>query len=396
MTSIDNWEATTIGKVSQLINGRAFKPKEWSNHGIPIIRIQNLNNQEAEFNYCNFKVDKKYYIENNDLLFAWSGTPGTSFGAHIWRNGKAVLNQHIFKIIIDEKKLNKKFFMHLLNNNVDEYIRKSHGTAGLAHITKGKFEESLIKIPHILEQQLIVQEIEKHLTRLDEAIKNLKSVKGKLKVYRKTVLKAAFDDKLIEIKDNWVETTLSEEFDIIMGQSPESKYYNKSEHGLPFFQGKKEFTELYAEIQIWSTQASKIAEKDDVLLSVRAPIGPVNLAPAKCGIGRGLAAIKPNDKTNSKLIFYLLMINGTELEKKGTGTTFRAITKPKLYSLPIRLPQSKEGRNSILQEIESRFSVIDKVEEVLEQSLDKAEMLRKSILKSAFEGKIVSPVKQRL
>lgn len=75
-------------------------------------------------------------MNNGQLLFAWSGTLGTSFGAHIWKGGKAVLNQHIFKVKIDEENMDKNFLMHLLNRNVDEYIRKARGTAGLAHITK--------------------------------------------------------------------------------------------------------------------------------------------------------------------------------------------------------------------------------------------------------------------
>ena len=77
------------------------------------------------------------------------------------------------------------------------------------------------------------------------------------------------------------------------------------------------------------------------------------------------------------------------MKKLGTGTTFQAITKPKLFSLKIKIPELKKDREFVLEEIESRFSVIDKVEQVVEASLDKAERLRKSILKSAFEGKLV-------
>src|SRR5690242_19196182 len=95
------WISTKIGNIVRLINGRAFKPIEWSKQGLPIIRIQNLNNDKAEFNFCNFRVEDKYLIDNGTLLFAWSGTPGTSFGAHIWNKGKAILNQHIFKVEIN-------------------------------------------------------------------------------------------------------------------------------------------------------------------------------------------------------------------------------------------------------------------------------------------------------
>jgi len=264
------------------------------------------------------------------------------------------------------------------------------GTAGQKRVPARVLEQFEIPIPSIKEQETITGKIETQFTRLDATIKSLKSSKVKLRLYRKSVLKSAFNGGLVRIDGNWIETTLSPEFEIVMGQSPESKHYNQSGEGLPFFQGKKEFTDLYAEVQTWSREATKIAEKDDVLLSIRAPIGPVNLAPAKSGIGRGLAAVKPNAKTSSKLILYLLKSLGIELEKRGTGTTFRAITKPRLYSLPIRIPSDKEDRDRVLAEIEARFSVIDKIEEVVDLSLAKSEKLRKSILKSAFESKLVN------
>ena len=115
----------------------------------------------------------------------------------------------------------------------------------------------------------------------------------------------------------WLNTTLGDEFQIVMGQSPSSEYYNDRGQGLPFFQGKKEFGELYPKIEVWTTQSTKRADEGDVLLSVRAPIGDVNIAPQDCGIGRGLAAIKPNDETCNKFILYLLKSKENELKKKG-------------------------------------------------------------------------------
>ena len=102
------WTHARIDEICDLINGRAFKPTEWAGQGIPIIRIQNLNNPNAEYNYCNFDIENKYLVNDGQLLFAWSGTPGTSFGAHIWQNGLGVLNQHIFKVNINEDELDKK------------------------------------------------------------------------------------------------------------------------------------------------------------------------------------------------------------------------------------------------------------------------------------------------
>src|ERR1700738_4640666 len=93
------WALARVADLVTLVNGFAFTPSHWKREGLPIVRIQNLNNPDAPFNYCSDDIPEKFRIRTGDLLFAWSGTPGTSFGAHIWRGGDAWLNQHIFKVV---------------------------------------------------------------------------------------------------------------------------------------------------------------------------------------------------------------------------------------------------------------------------------------------------------
>lgn len=98
----EDWGTHTIGSSMRLINGRAFKPEDWEDRGLPIIRIQNLNDADSVFNYFYGPVEERHRVEPGDLLFAWSGTTGTSFGARIWNGPIGVLNQHIFKVLPDE------------------------------------------------------------------------------------------------------------------------------------------------------------------------------------------------------------------------------------------------------------------------------------------------------
>ncbi len=193
----NGWERVKVGKALRLVNGRAFKPTEWKAGGLPIIRIQNLNNSDAPFNYYDGELPEKFLVSDGDLLFAWSGTPGTSFGAHIWRGGKAWLNQHIFKVLFDETEFDKRFLQLAINENLDEYIRAAHGAAGLAHITKGRFEESELPKPGLQEQRAMVAEVEKQFTRLEAGVAGLRRVEANLKRYRAAVLKAACEGKLV-------------------------------------------------------------------------------------------------------------------------------------------------------------------------------------------------------
>jgi type I restriction enzyme S subunit len=162
----DNWRWKSIGDCLDLINGRAFKPTEWLPAGLPIVRIQNLNNKHAAFNYCDDKiVDNRHLIDTNTFLISWSGTPGTSFGAFIWENGKAALNQHIFKCHPRDDIFYDKFLRVAINGRLDEMISNAHGGAGLQHITKKKLESLLLPVPPKNEQFRIVAKLDE-LTRI--------------------------------------------------------------------------------------------------------------------------------------------------------------------------------------------------------------------------------------
>lgn len=149
-------EKKKLGEICNFINGKAFKPSEWEKEGLPIVRIQNLNDENAEFHFYSQTIDDKYIINDNQLLFSWSGTPGTSFGAFFWNRGKAVLNQHIFKVI-PKININLKFLKYLLNGNLDIIISKSHGGVGLQHITKGELEKIIVEIPDYEKQKYVVR-----------------------------------------------------------------------------------------------------------------------------------------------------------------------------------------------------------------------------------------------
>ena len=93
----NNWALVRLGQAMDLINGSAFKPSDWTPEGMPIVRIQNLNNPTAAFNRYDGDVKNQFFIDTGDFLISWSGTPGTSFGAHIWDRGPAVLKSAYFQ-----------------------------------------------------------------------------------------------------------------------------------------------------------------------------------------------------------------------------------------------------------------------------------------------------------
>lgn len=172
---------------------------------------------------------------------------------------------------------------------------------------------------------------------------------------------------------------------IIAGQSPESKYYNSNGDGLPFFQGKADFGELYPSIRVYCSQPTKIAEKDDILLSVRAPVGPTNLAPCKVCIGRGLTAIRPSEVLLTRYVLLFFRYFEAQLASKGTGTTFKAITQDVVKNLEIPIPPLPE-QERIVARIEELFSQLDAGVETLKKTKAQLVVYRQAVLKEAFEG----------
>lgn len=186
--------------------------------------------------------------------------------------------------------------------------------------------------------------------------------------------------------EHWQIKKLGEVCVIIMGQSPPSNTYNTKRNGLPFFQGKAEFTELYPVVEKWCNAPKKIALPNDILLSVRAPVGTTNITNQKCCIGRGLAAIRYE---NFKYLFYFLRSIEQQLDKKGTGTTFRAISGETIRTTEIPIPPLPE-QQAIVSKIEELLSDLENGKQQLLLARQQLKIYRQSLLKWAFEGKLTN------
>lgn len=159
-----------------------------------------------------------------------------------------------------------------------------------------------------------------------------------------------------------------------MGQSPESDSYNSERQGIPFFQGNADFGKINPLVRLWCNKPTKIAKKNDILLSVRAPIGAINIANCECCIGRGLCAITPREKIiSSKYLYFGLMGLKNYLISKGTGSTFKAINKNILLEAEIPLPSLEEQK-----EIADRLDKVSSLIEKRKTQLTKLDQLIKS------------------
>lgn len=187
---------------------------------------------------------------------------------------------------------------------------------------------------------------------------------------------------------SWKNARLVEVCDIILGQSPPSDTYNVEGKGLPFFQGKAEFGDFYPTPVKWCSKPKKIAEAEDVLISVRAPVGPTNLCPSQACIGRGLAAIRPREGTPSRYLLYAMRATVDALKEKATGSTFEAINGNdlKAHIIPFAPPNEQI---KIVSEIEKQFTRLDAGVTALKRAQANLKRYRAAVLKAACEGKLV-------
>ena len=152
----EEWEYKKLGEVASYINGFAFKPSQWSDTGTPIVRIQNLNNPEASYNYYDGVLPDKVKIKKGDLLISWSA----SLGAYLWMGDEAYLNQHIFKVQFDKLDIDKMFLKYAVSSKLDVMANLVHG-ATMKHIVKSDFDKTRIPYPPKPTQLSIVSELDK-------------------------------------------------------------------------------------------------------------------------------------------------------------------------------------------------------------------------------------------
>ncbi|WP_338963823.1 restriction endonuclease subunit S [Fusobacterium nucleatum] len=298
-----------------------------------------------------------YYEYSNEALII--GTGGNANIHHSY--GKFSVSTDCFVL---ENKDNKIFlveyiYKYLLKNI--HILENGFRGAGLKHISKVYLENIEIPIISIEKQTKLI----KNLKNIDIFIDKNKQIKNELNFLNKSLF--------ITFNKNGIEKRIDDIADITMGQSPLSQSYNIDKKGLPFYQGKIEFGDIYIkEPIIYCNSPIKIVEKNDILMSVRAPVGDVNIATQKSCIGRGLASIRAK-KVDYLYLFYLLKEQKIKIEKMGVGSTFKAINKNNISSLQIPIVEM------------SKQYKIEKLSFEIENSIKEAENLYNSLMNKYFE-----------
>jgi type I restriction enzyme S subunit len=303
---------------------------------------------------------------------------------------------HLHRLRLKNEKDSKTFFVFWMNYAINQrkmYIQEGNRTT-IPNLSSSRLKNFRIPRPPFDEQHKITY----ILSTIQTAQEKTKSVITALNESKKAMMKHLFmygpvnleeaknvklkETEIGEIPEGWNISKLAQVARITMGQSPPGDTYNEENKGMPFLQGKAEFGPIHPTHIKYTSKPLKIAKKDSILLSVRAPVGDVNIANINYCIGRGLASIS-SIAGNNLFLFYLLMFLKQNIEKEGTGSTFKAINKNKLQNLIIPDPPTE-----IQEKIASVLWTIDEKIEMEKSKKNSLNELFKSMLHNLMTAKI--------
>ena len=331
------------------------------------LRITDINDDGtlnlADKKSVNDPKAKNYILKENDIVFARTGNSTGRSYFYDSRDGELVYAGFLIKFSLDPQKVNPLFIKYYaISEAYRGWIASFNTGSTRGNINAQTYANMEIPLPSRSQQDLTVD----ILSSLDSKIRWNTQINHNLEEQAKAIFKSWFvdfepfqngkfvDSELGKIPEGWRVGTLNEIADITMGQSPQGASYNENAVGTVFYQGRAEFTDRFPSRRLFTTEPKRMANAGDVLLSVRAPVGDLNIANEPCCIGRGLAAIHAKNGFAS-FIFYTMQALKTELEKyNGEGTVFGCINKDSLSSQKVIIPP-----RNIIADFESIASSLD-------------------------------------
>ena len=373
------WKKDTLIKYIDLIGGGTPKTSvaEYWNGSIPWLSVKDFNNDnryvyttEKHISEQGLLNSSTKLLQKDDIIISARGTVGELAMIPF----PMTFNQSCYGIRAKDG-LNKAFLYYLLKNKIKELKKITHGSV-FDTITRETFSNIVIDIPDYQTQCAIAS----ILGGLDKKIELNNKINDNLEQQTQALYREMF---LENQNITTVTKTLNSIAVITMGQSPSGKSYNEDGIGEVFYQGRAEFGTRFPTRRLFTTEPKRMAEAGDVLLSVRAPVGDLNVAYEKCCIGRGLAAVHSKIGNNS-FILYTMMASKPRFDVfNGEGTVFGSINRESLNTMPIEVPPME-----MIVKFEDMAHPIDEMIRIRYEENCRLETLRDTLLPKLMNGEI--------
>lgn len=402
-----DWELKPLGEylyIKGRIGWKGLKRSEYIQEGYAIINGEQIIDGKVDWNNVG-RIPKGRYDESpeimlqaGDILMTKDGTIGKLAFIDVLPE-PATVASGVFVIRKQSARLHQLYLYYFFKSHFFEHLIKSRTEGSvIPHLYQRDLTEIEIPLPSYDEQEKIA----KTLSIIDKKIENLKKQNTHLENIAQTLFKHWFIDfefpdingkpykssggKMIEsemglIPDKWKVGSLKDEFNILMGQSPSGTSFNENGNGLVFYQGRTDFGERFPTIRLYTTQEKRIAMPGDVLVSVRAPVGDINVSFEKCCIGRGLAAVKSINKSYCLYKMQSLKARLQVFDKE--GTVFGSLNKENFNDLEVIIPEPAK-----ILKFDSMAKILDSKILNNEKIMRRLNNIYKTILPKLMSGQI--------
>lgn len=361
--------------------GSALKRGDMKEDGIPVYEQQHAIYNSRDFRYYidkqKFNEMKRYQVRKDDLIISCSGTVGK---VSIIKDDdpKGIISQALLLLRADTNKILPLYLKYFFSSR-DGYnaiVSRSSGSVQVNIAKRSVIEQIPLKLPQIKIQRKIVGV----LSSIDEKIEENKRINNNLEQQAIAIYQQMFIENP---SSDWKEGTLSDIADITMGQSPSGSSYNEKSIGTIFFQGRAEFGFRFPTVHLFTTEPKRMASTNDTLMSVRAPVGDLNVAHTECCIGRGLAAIHSKDNHQSFVLYTMFSLKKQLDVFNGEGTVFGSINRNSLNAMPILIPSDE-----VLDKFEKIVAPMDLIIRNNYDEICSLQSIRDSLLPKLMSGEL--------
>lgn len=390
------WRWVRLGEVLKepLKNGLNYRKEDFG-VGTKFVNVSDIfcpaviDTSKLDRIKLSLKDVEKCQLEAGDILVVRSSLKreGVAYPAlFIEDEEPVVFCGFLIRVRPDEKKIEPFYLLNYLRSSIArETLVGDSDTVTITNVDQGTLLSLSIPLSPLEEQRRIakkVQELMQEMKRARTACEKQLEAANSLPA---SYLREVFES---EEAKKWERRRLGDISDVIMGQSPPGCTYNIEGKGLPFYQGKIQFDRLYLKPpSTWCTEPKKIAKPNDILISVRAPVGPTNMCNVECCIGRGLAAISLNSISKSWFLLYYLRHIEPEIVVIGQGSTFSAISKSQIQNFEIPFPPIPV-QQLISTELKEKMAEVEKLRTGIEKQLEAINGLPQAVLGKAFRGEL--------
>ena len=353
----ENYENGTIAWIT---------PKDLSTFSGRYIQHGERNITEAGLRSCSTQL-----LPKNTVLFSSRAPIG-----YVAIAANDVCTNQGFKSVISNENTNPLFLYYLLKYNKDKIEGMGSGTT-FKEVSGNTMKNIVVSVPT---DKKVQERISSMLGSIDDKIEENERINNNLEQQAQTLYTNMF---IHNASDQWAEGALSDVADITMGQSPKGDTYNEDGIGTVFFQGRGEFGFRFPTRRLFTTDPKRMAQSNDVLMSVRAPVGDLNVAYEPCCIGRGLGAIRSKDNHQSFVLYTVFSLREKLDMFNGEGTVFGSINRDALNSMPIIIPTKGE-----MDRFEEIVAPMDAAIRNNYEEICRLEAIRDSLLPRLMSGEL--------